>query len=283
MCDMRHRITTSSDIKDIIDINRRQVEAQDGIRIMELGSLSDIIPFKMAETIRQKLLKQAITTMQLTNHRSFKSWTNVAGYVETCMDVRYVSPDILPINVEIVMFNDVVAMYQIEPEVSVTIIEHAAYAAQQKALFDNFWKIADKLDLGDDGSTTYGVTIRRTPQEVYDYVSNLANWPQFSDFAANFERITDDEYIAHTTQGDIRVIAKFDAERLLLDTTVVLPDGSSDFIPYRVVPNKNGAELIMTNFKPKSASREEYEEQLQWMDIELKRAKAILEHGKLAI
>jgi hypothetical protein len=282
LSNMKYSITTSTDIKDIININQRQVEARDGIRIMELSSLGDIIPFKTAETIRRKLLKQGVKTKQLTNHRSFESWTNVQGFVEMCMDVRYVASETLPIEVEIVMFNDVVAMYQVEPEVSVTVIEYAAFAAQQKALFDNFWKIANKLDLDDDGSTTYGVTIKRTPQEVFDYVSNLANWPEFSDFAANFERVTDTEYIAHTSQGDIRVLAEFDRKRLLLDTTVVLPDGSSDFIPYRVVPNKDGAELIMTNFKPRNASREEYEEQLQWMDIELKRAKELLESSPLA-
>lgn len=164
-----------------------------------------------------------------------------------------------------------------------TIIEHQAFAAQQKALFDNFWQIADKLNLSGDGSTTYGVTIKRFPREVFDYVSNLANWPEFSDFAADFERVTNSEYIAHTSQADIRVLAEFDPKRLLLDTKVVLPDGSTDFIPYRVVPNKNGAELIMTNFKPRNASKAEYEEQLEWMDIELKRAKVILEKdGKLA-
>lgn len=274
---MIQSVKISSNIEDIIAINRQLVDATDGIRIIELNSLGHIIPLRTAESIRRKLFRNNIKVKQLTNHRSFESWTNVQGYIENCMDVRYISPDTMPITVEMLVFNDTVALYQIEPEVSVTIIEHAAFAAQQKALFDNFWKVADKLDLDDDGGTTYGVTIKRPPEEVFEYISNLANWPEFSDFAASFERVSDTEYIAHTTQGDIRVLADFDDKRLLLDTKVILPDGTSDFIPYRVVPNKGGAELIMTNFKPKNASRAEYEEQLDWMEIELKRAKAILE------
>lgn len=274
---MLQSVKISSDIQDIVSINRRQVEAVDGIRIIELSSLNDVIPFEAAESIRRSLFKSKIKTRQLTNHRSFESWTNVTGFVEECMDVRHISEEVLPIEVELLIFNDVVAMYQLKPEVSVTIIEHAGFAAQQKALFDNFWNMADRLDLENDGSTTYGVTINRPPQAVFEYVSNLANWPEFSDFAADFERVTDKEYIAHTSQGDIRVIVRFDADKLLLDTQVILPDGSSDFIPYRVVPNKNGAELIMTNFRPANASRADYEEQLLWMEIELKRAKQILE------
>lgn len=281
---MRQSIQISCDIQDIVEVNRRQREAKDGIRIIELSSLSDIIPYKTAESIRRSLYSRKIEVRQLTNHRSFETWTGVAGFVETCMDVRYIPEDTMPIGVELLIFNNLVAMYHIEPTVMVTVIENQAFADQQKALFDSFWGLANKLELNDDGSTTYGVTIRRKPEEVYDFVANLANWPQFSEFAANFERITDTEYIAHTSQGDVRVLARFDREHLLLDTEVVLPSGETCFIPYRVVSNRDGAELIMTNFRAVSASRQDYEEQLRWMDIELRRAKEILEaNGRLGL
>lgn len=195
------------------------------------------------------------------------------------MDVRYVPEDVLPIHTEVLIFDDTVAIYQIKPEVSVTIIEHEAFATQQKALFDNFWNIATPTAINFDGSTTLAVTIKRSPQYVFDYISNLANWPEFSDFAANFEKVTDNEYIAHTPQGNIKVIALFDSKHLLLDTQCILPDGEIQSIPYRVVPNKDGAELMMTNFRPRSSSKADYEEQLYWMEVELKRAKEILEKG----
>lgn len=151
---MGQSIRISSDIRDIIDINRRQIQARDGIRIIELSSLGDIIPYRTAESIRRRLMSNSVQVRQLTNHRSFESWTGVPGYIEACMDIRHISEELLPIEVELLIFDDIVAMYQLEPQVSVTIIEHAAFAAQQKALFDNFWRIADKLDLKEYGSTT---------------------------------------------------------------------------------------------------------------------------------
>lgn len=270
-------VRVSNSIHDIIEINRQSVGARDGIRIIELSSLSDIIPHETAESIRQSLFDNKVKIRQLTNQRAFEPWTSVKGFIEECQDIRSISKDILPINTEVLIFNNTVAIYQIEPEVSVTIIEHEAFAAQQKALFDNFWNIATPATLNSDGSTTIGVTIHRKPEDVYEYISNLANWPQFSDFAANFERVTDSEYIAHTSQGDIRVVAIFNPSLMILDTKCILPGGEEQIIPYRVVPNGEGSELMMTNFKPKSSTQEEYEEQLMWMDIELKKAKQVLE------
>lgn len=270
-------VKVSSNIEDIININRKLAFTKEKVRIMELTSLSDLIPFSTAEAIRRSLLKHKVKVMQLTNQRVSEPWTKVKGYVETCMDIRYIPEDVLPIHTEVLIFDETVAIYQIKPEVAVTIIEHQAFAAQQKALFDNFWLIATPTSVNSDGNTTLAVTIKRSPQDVYNYISNLANWPEFSDFAANFERVTDNEYIAHTSQGDVKVVALFDKKRLLLDTQCILPDGEVQTIPYRVVPNKDGAELMMTNFRPKSSSKKDYEEQLYWIEVELKRAKEILE------
>jgi hypothetical protein len=270
----------SDDIQDIIEINRKSVSTKDVIRIMELSTLSDIVPKSTAEHIRTQLVKNNVQVKQLTNQKVFFPWTTVKGFVEECMTIHYIPKEILPIEAEVLIFDNTVAIYQVEPKVSVTIIKHPAFANQQKALFDNFWHIANPLSLSQNGSTTYAVTIKRSPKDVFDYISNLANWPEFSDFAANFERVTDREYIAHTSQGDIRVIAQFDADKLLLDTQCVLPSGEIQTIPYRVVPNQDGAELMMTNFKPISATTKDYQEQLHWMKVELNQVKNILEKNK---
>ena len=273
----RTSVRVSDKIEDIIEINTRAAQTTDQIRIMELSSLGQLIPLETAEAIRCSLRDRKIRVHQLTNQRTFETWTKVEGFVETCMDVRYVSAEVLPIQTEVLLFDDVVAIYRIEPDVSVTIIENAAFAEQQKALFDNFWRIASPLALNEDGSTTLAVTIKRSPQEVYDFIADLSNWPKFSEFAANFERVHDSEYIAHTSQGDVRVIAHFDSQKLILDTDCILPSGESQLIPYRVVPNKIGAELMMTNFRAASSTRQEYDEQLRWMEVELKQIKRILE------
>lgn len=270
-------VFTSTDIQDIESVTLRSTYSKSGIRIIELSSLDDVLPFKKAEVMRGKWLKNNIQVKQLTNLRGFEPWTEVKGFVDGCMNVRFVPKDVLPINMEVLMFDDVVALYRVKPSVEVIIIENAAFAIQQRALFDSFWQIADPVQLRQDGSTTYGVTIERSPQEVFDFVSNLANWPLFSDFAANFERVTDTKYIAHSSQGDITVKAKFDKKKLLLDNVCTLPNGEVVMIPYRVVPHPRGAELMMTNFKAEESTKEEYDEQLNWMKIELNKAKQVLE------
>ena len=124
---------------------------------------------------------------------------------------------------------------------------------------------------------TLSVSIAAKPQKVWEFVSDLNNWKQFSDFGKDLEQVSETEWIAHTSQGNVRVIPKFDREFLLLDTICIIASGEEQFIPYRVVPNGKGSELIMTNQQTASVSDEEYTEQLEWMHTELETIKKILE------
>ncbi len=124
-------------------------------------------------------------------------------------------------------------------------------------------------------SDSVSVTINAKPKTVYDFVADLNNWPQFSDFAP---RVTNsgDYWTIHSPQGDVKLITKFNKELMLLDTIVSVA-GSDVLIPYRVVPNEDGSELIMTNFKAPNDTDEAYAEQVKWMKIELENIKKILE------
>lgn len=126
-------------------------------------------------------------------------------------------------------------------------------------------------------SDTVSVAIALRPEHVWEFVSDLNKWKQFSDFGKNLEQVSDTEWVTHTSQGDVKVIPKFDKERMLLDHVCILASGEEQFIPYRVVPNGDGAELIMTNFQGETSSDEEYAEQLQWMREELDTIKKLLE------
>lgn len=123
------------------------------------------------------------------------------------------------------------------------------------------------------------VSIRAKPIDVWEFIANLNNWKQFSEFGKDIEQVDDDEWIFHTSQGDVRVIPKFDREKLLLDSICIVPSGEEQFIPYRVAVSGEGSELIMTNQQTKSVSDEDYEEQLKWMGDELNNIKKILEKG----
>lgn len=124
---------------------------------------------------------------------------------------------------------------------------------------------------------TVSVSINAKPEKVYKFVSDLNNWKQFSDFGRDIEQVEVGKWIFHTSQGDVTVSTHFDKQKLLLDHTCILASGEEQFIPYRVVPNGDGSELIMTNFQGKTSSDEDYAEQLKWMKDELNNIKAILE------
>jgi hypothetical protein len=146
-------VHSSNSIAEIIGISRRSAETKDGIRIIELSSLGDLIPKDEAESIRRQLLARKVPVKQLTNHAQFGPWTEVKDFIETCMRVRFIPAAELPIEAELLLFDDVVAVYRAQPEVSVLIIEDKAFAAQQKSLFDMAWAKAKALELAADGSS----------------------------------------------------------------------------------------------------------------------------------
>ncbi len=124
---------------------------------------------------------------------------------------------------------------------------------------------------------TISISINARPEAVWSFVSDLNNWKQFSDFGTNLERVNETEWVAQTSQGNVRVIPKFDKEHLLLDSICIVPSGDEQFIPYRVVPNGDGAKLIMTNQQTTHVSDSEYQEQLGWMKTELETIKKLME------
>jgi Polyketide cyclase / dehydrase and lipid transport len=126
-------------------------------------------------------------------------------------------------------------------------------------------------------SDSYSVSIGAPPDQVWRILAQVESWPQFSPFAVAVERTAHGEYTITSPQGEVGLSCRFDADRLLLDHVVRLGDGTEVFIPYRVVPNQRGSELVMTNVKSPGDSMDEYEEQLRWMREELDGARRFVE------
>ncbi len=124
---------------------------------------------------------------------------------------------------------------------------------------------------------TASVSINAKPEKVWEFVADLNNWKQFSDFGRDLEKLSETEWVAHTSQGDVRVLPKFDKSKLLLDSICIIASGEEQLIPYRVVANGSGSELIMTNQQTSTVSNADYAEQLNWMKTELNTIKKLLE------
>lgn len=125
------------------------------------------------------------------------------------------------------------------------------------------------------------VSIKADPHEVWAFVANLNNWKQLSEFGKNLTQVNETLWIAHTPQGDVKVVPMFDEEKLLLDHLCILPSGHGQHIKYRVVPSLEGSELVMTNLQTAGVSDEDYEQQLQWTMDELNNVKKIMEEDNI--
>ena len=146
------QISRSCSLSDIIAVNKRSVDAKTDIRIFELSTLNNLIPAHEAEAMRMDWRDRGAQVRQLTNCDTFEPWTDVPGFIESCMHVRYVSDSVLPISTEVLLFDDVVAFYRVLPNISCLIVEDAEFAKQQQKLFDLVWDKARPVNLKPDGS-----------------------------------------------------------------------------------------------------------------------------------
>ena len=124
---------------------RRTLDTKGIYRIYELGSLSDVVEQDFAEYIRSEMVRRKQTSHQITNQKKHGNITNVEGFVNKHWFMRYVDRRLLPIDVEIAIYNDVVAIYNYDDEPFCVEITNERLARTQRGLFDYVWKTAKKM------------------------------------------------------------------------------------------------------------------------------------------
>lgn len=137
--------------------------------------------------------------------------------------------------------------------------------------------IDDGVSYATTCSETCSVSIAAAPDFVWRLLSRVEAWPWFSPFATAVRMRGPGEYEVASPQGIVILYPRFHEARGLLDHLVRLPDGTEVYVPYRVIPNWRGSELLMTNIKSLTDSMSEYAEQLAWMREELDGAKKYVE------
>jgi hypothetical protein len=105
------------------------------------------------------------------------------------------------------------------------------------------------------------MTIERSPLDVYNFVSDPANLPKWA------------------SGLDAAVKVRF-AERNkfgVLDHYVSVGGGAEVYMPMRVFPNGEGAEVLITVFRQPGVSEEKFGEDTRWVLRDLETLKALLE------
>jgi hypothetical protein len=81
---------------------------------------------KIAEDIRQDLINNCISVRQVTNlSEIYADWTTYSQELKELLQIRYIPNEVFDIQNEILIFDDIVAMYRVYPEISYMEIEDA--------------------------------------------------------------------------------------------------------------------------------------------------------------
>jgi sugar-specific transcriptional regulator TrmB len=136
-------------------VTYNSTNAKGVLRIIErVNDMSVILPKQFAEDMRQKFLDNKILCKQISPFPTLTAWTDVTEFVEKYSEARYIPPEKLKRDFEVLIYNDVYALYNTEGEDTFCIeIYNPELAAMQKQIFDFLWDSAQKMKYTDNHGT----------------------------------------------------------------------------------------------------------------------------------
>jgi hypothetical protein len=123
---------------------------------------------------------------------------------------------------------------------------------------------------------TLGVTIERPWRDVYDALwrpQDFAKWA--SGLSQSSLEQDGEDWLARGPEGAVRIRFTPHNPFGVMDHEVELPDGSAVQVPLRVVPNGDGAEVILTLFRQPGMSDEKFAADLAWVRRDLAALQAL--------
>jgi hypothetical protein len=120
-------------------------------------------------------------------------------------------------------------------------------------------------------------SIARPFTEVYDFVSDPENLPQWAAGLSGSISNIDGEWIAESGLGSARVEFAPPNEFGVLDHTVTLSTGESFYNPVRTFANGEGSEIVFTLFRQTDVDDEAFEADVAAVARDLATLKGILE------
>lgn len=126
-------------------------------------------------------------------------------------------------------------------------------------------------------STHLSTFIATDPGVVYDYVADVARWPEWAAGLASGIRPEGEHWVATSPYGEVTVRVAPRNDYGVVDHVVTLPDGVSVDNPMRVLATDGGAEVVFTVRLREGMSEEEYAADLDAVRADLATLKARLE------
>ncbi|HEV8266145.1 MAG TPA: hypothetical protein VGQ06_14455 [Gemmatimonadales bacterium] len=121
------------------------------------------------------------------------------------------------------------------------------------------------------------VSIRRSPSDVYAFISNGENVPRWAAGLGTKIRRAEGEWVAEGPIGTVRVRFAPPNDLGVADHDVVLASGVTVHNPIRVVPNGSGSTVIFTLLRQPGVSARQFNQDATTVQKDLETLKALLE------
>jgi hypothetical protein len=121
------------------------------------------------------------------------------------------------------------------------------------------------------------VSINRSTDQVYEFVSDPKNLPKWAAGLSGSIRRVNEEWIAESPMGAVKVKFAEKNQFGILDHDVTLSSGAKFYNPMRVFPNNDGSELVFTVYRRPDVSDQEFAEDAKSVEKDLAKLKTLLE------
>jgi len=126
------------DTQKLFDISMQSANSKEKrVFIFEIDDLWKFFSQQQSEEIRQEFLKNDIQVQQITNMSNLEQFSENSEFINSVMQFRYVPESIFNIQKEILIFDDIVAIYDND---ELMILQDEKFAQAQKQFFKNIWK-----------------------------------------------------------------------------------------------------------------------------------------------
>lgn len=153
---MPNNLITYSGIEGLLKITKNSLKAEGELLIFETSyaSLNDMFSKGNAELIRSEFIRKRIKIRELTNKIYHENYTDIKEFHEKVMQIRYIDPKKLNIKIETLIYNDVVAIYDLKNIDLCIEVYNRDLANQQRQLFEYIWQKGERPIIGRGGRTS---------------------------------------------------------------------------------------------------------------------------------
>lgn len=152
-------------IEGLKQVTWNSLNAKDELLIFEILDMSAFLDFGFCEKVRQEFVRRKVKVRELSNQKHMPPWTKVNEFVEKFWQCRYIDPKLLKMNFEMLIYNDVYAIYNVsdtieaskapkynfkEGQIFCVEVHNQDLANMQRQIFNFMWQKAQRMKVIND-------------------------------------------------------------------------------------------------------------------------------------